>query len=204
MLNNVVQTGEEKKYVDLFVSGLKKLLSRENNWTFLQPLLLSIEYCVGCQTCNDACPVFTGSGKNEIPDDENLISRYLSRYTIQEIKGTLFTNTYDVAVILLQLSEDADYNDLLSKTKYAINHRGTFYSEMTVTGTAAMQEALQEISMEYFRIIFLVAIIMVSSELPEILGMSDRILVMSEGKCTGVLDKEGTTQEKIMTLATGI
>ena len=49
-----------------------------------------------------------------------------------------------------------------------------------------------------------VAIIMVSSELPEILGMSDRILVMSEGKCTGILDKEGTTQEKIMTLATGI
>jgi len=103
-----------------------------------------------------------GSGINEIPDDENLISRYLSRYTIKEIKGTLFTNTYDVAVILLQLSEDADYNDLLAKTKYAINHRGTFYSEMTVTGTAAMQEAIQEVSMEYFRIIFLVAIIMVS------------------------------------------
>ena len=57
---------EENKYVDLFVSGLKKLLTRENNWTFLQPLLLSIDYCVGCQTCNDACPVFTGSGRNEI------------------------------------------------------------------------------------------------------------------------------------------
>jgi len=57
---------EEQKYVDLFVSGLKKLLSKENNWTFLQPLMLSIEYCVGCQTCNDACPVFTSSGKNEI------------------------------------------------------------------------------------------------------------------------------------------
>ena len=103
-----------------------------------------------------------GTGKNEIPDDENLISRYLSRFTIQEIKGTLFTNTYDVAVILLQLSEDADYKDLLTKTKYAINHRGTFYSEMTVTGTAAMQAAIQEVSMEYFRTIFLVAIIMVS------------------------------------------
>ena len=57
---------EEQKYVEQFVSGLKKLLSRENNWTFLQPLLLSIDYCVGCQTCNDACPVFTGSGRNEI------------------------------------------------------------------------------------------------------------------------------------------
>ena len=57
---------EEKKYTTQFVSGLKKLLDQQNNWTFLQPLLLSIEYCVGCQTCNDACPIFTGSGRNEI------------------------------------------------------------------------------------------------------------------------------------------
>jgi len=49
-----------------------------------------------------------------------------------------------------------------------------------------------------------VAIIIVSSELPEILGMSDRILVMHEGKCTGILKREEATQEKIMTLAAGI
>lgn len=48
-----------------------------------------------------------------------------------------------------------------------------------------------------------VAIIMVSSELPEILGMSDRILVVHEGKLNGELLKENATQEKIMTLATG-
>jgi ribose transport system ATP-binding protein len=48
-----------------------------------------------------------------------------------------------------------------------------------------------------------VAIIMVSSELPEILGMSDRILVVHEGKITGELPKETATQENIMTLATG-
>ncbi|WP_110928167.1 sugar ABC transporter ATP-binding protein [Bacillus massiliglaciei] len=48
-----------------------------------------------------------------------------------------------------------------------------------------------------------VAIIMVSSELPEVLGMSDRILVVHEGKITGELIKEEATQEKIMTLATG-
>jgi Fe-S oxidoreductase len=57
---------EEKKYVELFVTGLKKLLSKENNWTFLQPLLLSLDYCAQCQTCNDACPIYLGSGKNEI------------------------------------------------------------------------------------------------------------------------------------------
>ena len=49
-----------------------------------------------------------------------------------------------------------------------------------------------------------VAIIMVSSELPEVLGMSDRILVMHEGRCTGIIDNdENATQERIMTLATG-
>jgi len=49
-----------------------------------------------------------------------------------------------------------------------------------------------------------VAIIMVSSELPEILGMSDRILVMHEGECTGILPRAEATQENIMALATGI
>ncbi|WP_282942669.1 sugar ABC transporter ATP-binding protein [Paenibacillus sp. RC67] len=48
-----------------------------------------------------------------------------------------------------------------------------------------------------------VAIIMVSSELPEVLGMSDRIVVVHEGHITGELSKEEATQEKIMTLATG-
>lgn len=48
-----------------------------------------------------------------------------------------------------------------------------------------------------------VAIIMVSSELPEILGMSDRVLVVHEGKISGELPKSEATQEKIMTLATG-
>ncbi|MEH6943346.1 sugar ABC transporter ATP-binding protein [Bacillus sp. JJ722] len=48
-----------------------------------------------------------------------------------------------------------------------------------------------------------VAIIMVSSELPEILGMSDRILVVHEGRIAGELMKADATQEKIMTLATG-
>ncbi|MDH7602057.1 MAG: sugar ABC transporter ATP-binding protein [Armatimonadota bacterium] len=48
-----------------------------------------------------------------------------------------------------------------------------------------------------------VAIIMISSELPEILGMSDRILVMHEGEIAGELSREEATQEKIMFLATG-
>ncbi|WML24712.1 sugar ABC transporter ATP-binding protein [Neobacillus sp. OS1-33] len=48
-----------------------------------------------------------------------------------------------------------------------------------------------------------VSIIMVSSELPEILGMSDRVLVIHEGKLTNVLNKSEATQENIMQSATG-
>ncbi|EUJ41675.1 sugar ABC transporter ATP-binding protein [Brochothrix campestris] len=48
-----------------------------------------------------------------------------------------------------------------------------------------------------------VGIIMVSSELPEVLGMSDRIVVIHEGRLTGELSRAEATQEKIMTLATG-
>ncbi len=43
---------------------------------------------------------------------------------------------------------------------------------------------------------------MISSELPEVLGMSDRILVMHEGHVTGLFDRAEATQEKIMTAAT--
>jgi ABC-type sugar transport system ATPase subunit len=47
-----------------------------------------------------------------------------------------------------------------------------------------------------------VAILLISSELPEVLGMADRILVMHEGKLTGALARNQATEEQIMTLAT--
>lgn len=47
------------------------------------------------------------------------------------------------------------------------------------------------------------SIIMVSSDMPEILGMSDRILVMREGKVSGELSRQEATQEKILSLAIG-
>ncbi|MBK9711865.1 MAG: sugar ABC transporter ATP-binding protein [Kouleothrix sp.] len=46
------------------------------------------------------------------------------------------------------------------------------------------------------------AILMISSELPEILGMSDRILVMREGRMTGQFSRADATQEKLMAAAT--
>lgn len=46
------------------------------------------------------------------------------------------------------------------------------------------------------------SIIMISSEMPELLGMSDRIMVMCEGRVTGIVDGKGATEEDIMRLAT--
>ncbi len=47
------------------------------------------------------------------------------------------------------------------------------------------------------------AIVMVSSELPEVLGVSDRILVLHEGRMTGVFTREEATPENVMAAATG-
>ena len=46
------------------------------------------------------------------------------------------------------------------------------------------------------------SIIMISSEMPELIGMSDRIMVMCEGKVSGFVEGENATQENIMSLAT--
>lgn len=49
-----------------------------------------------------------------------------------------------------------------------------------------------------------VSIVMVSSELPEILNMSDRVIVMRSGRISGILEREEATQEKIMQCAVNI
>ena len=43
------------------------------------------------------------------------------------------------------------------------------------------------------------SVLMISSEMPEVLGMSDRIYIMNEGKMVGEMPAEEATQEKIMT-----
>ena len=57
---------EEAALVEKFLVGLEKLFDRQNNWTFLEPLLLSMEHCAKCQTCAEACHVFMESGNNEL------------------------------------------------------------------------------------------------------------------------------------------
>ena len=64
-----------------------------------------------------------------------------------------------------------------------------------VGAKAAIYEIMGELAQQGY------AIIMISSEMPEILGMCDRIMVMCEGRITGELSREEATQEKILALA---
>jgi Fe-S oxidoreductase len=57
---------EEDRLVEKFLIGLKKLLSADDNWTFLQPLVLSVENCTKCLNCSEACPIYVSSGRQEI------------------------------------------------------------------------------------------------------------------------------------------
>jgi Fe-S oxidoreductase len=57
---------EEAKRVEQFLSGLRKLLSQSDNWTLWQPLIHTLESCVRCQVCSDACHAYLSSGRQEI------------------------------------------------------------------------------------------------------------------------------------------
>jgi len=60
------RTGRRREIPESLPFGPAEAFEKENNWTFLQPLLLSMEHCAKCQTCSDACPVFEMSGRQEI------------------------------------------------------------------------------------------------------------------------------------------
>ena len=86
---------EEQELVDKFISGMKKILEPENNWGFLQQLLLSMEHCERCQTCNQACPIYEASGYNDLYRPtyrseifRRLVNKYAKGKTLQaKIKG---------------------------------------------------------------------------------------------------------------------
>ncbi len=104
---------EEEDLVRRFLSGLENLLSKENNWTFLQPLLLSVDNCTRCQTCIDACPVYTASGHNDLyrPTLRSEIFRRLVRKYLRpggkmlaRLKGEDIELNWRTVVRLLELS----------------------------------------------------------------------------------------------------
>jgi Fe-S oxidoreductase len=74
---------EEEQLVERFLKGLEKLLSQNDNWAFWQPLMQSLEGCVRCQTCSDACPVYVSSGNQEIyrpTHKSEILRRIINKY----------------------------------------------------------------------------------------------------------------------------
>ena len=85
---------EEDKLVERFLVGLRKLLSQNDNWAFWQPLMQSLEGCVRCQTCSDACPVYVSSGNQEIyrpTYKSEILRRIINKYVKK--RGTIPVQT---------------------------------------------------------------------------------------------------------------
>ncbi|KYK27019.1 hypothetical protein AYK20_03195 [Thermoplasmatales archaeon SG8-52-1] len=103
-----------------------------------------------------------GNGKNIIPEDIEDIYSYMQRLPITIMKDILYTDSYKVTVIVIQLSDCAIFDDILLKVTNAIENRGTKYAKMTITGTVAMQKAIQKTSMTNLITIFPIALVLVS------------------------------------------
>jgi len=111
----------------------------------------------------NAKPVLNGgNGVNSIPSDIEDVYTYMEKIIINTMKGVLYTDSYKFTVIVLQLSENADFDDVLKRTENAIDARGTTYANMTITGSIAYKQAIQEQSMRNLVIIFPIALIFVS------------------------------------------
>ncbi|MCP4569344.1 MAG: (Fe-S)-binding protein [FCB group bacterium] len=108
------ETEEEKrKLVEQFLTGLKKLFVKENNWTFLQPLTLTLDYCAKCQTCSAACPIYQESGEIDIyrPTYRSDILRRLYKKYVKtggkffaKISGNDIDVTWTMIARLMELS----------------------------------------------------------------------------------------------------
>jgi Fe-S oxidoreductase len=104
---------EKRELVRKFLEGLGKLFDRENNWTFLQPLFLTMEYCAKCQTCASACPIYNESGQVDIyrPTFRADVLRRLYRTYVKQggkfiarLSGNYINATWAMIARLMELS----------------------------------------------------------------------------------------------------
>ncbi|MCP4352508.1 MAG: (Fe-S)-binding protein [Desulfobacterales bacterium] len=86
---------EEKELVDKFLSGMRKLFKKEENWTFLAMLDTTIEHCAKCNTCSEACHLFEATGRNEMYRP-NYRSEIFRRIYKKYIKGEAEWRTGDI------------------------------------------------------------------------------------------------------------
>ena len=103
-----------------------------------------------------------GNGVKEIPTSKEDVITYMERIAVKSTKGVLYTNSYNFTVVIIQLSDDSNFEDILTKTEKAVDTYGNRDSNMTITGTVAMQKAIQKQSMRNLVLIFPIALVLVS------------------------------------------
>jgi len=107
-------------------------------------------------------PKPVGNAEDDIPYDKDTIYNYMERTTISSAKGVLYTDDFKYAVMLIQLKENADFEKILDNVEQVVEKEGNHETNMEITGTVAMQKAIQKQSMRNMIIIFPVVIIFVS------------------------------------------
>ena len=106
-----------------------------------------------------------GTGCDCVPHEKELIDTYMGRTEVKSMEGVLYTRNedgYKAAVMIIQLKNDADFDNVISRVEKAIENRGTKHANMQITGTIAMQQAIQKQSMRNMVIIFPISLILIS------------------------------------------
>jgi ribose transport system ATP-binding protein len=135
-----------------------------------------------------------------VPAHAGLVDRPAEKKQTRGLIDALKIRTRDMELDARSLSGGNQQKVVLAKW-LALKPRVLILDEPTrgvdVGGKAEIYHIINELAEQG------VAILMISSELPEVLAMSDRILVMHEGHATALLDANGATQEAVITAATG-
>ena len=128
-----------------------------------------------------------------------LINRSEEQATAKDMNDKLATKTPTLEQLVLNLSGGNQQKVVLAKW-LATEPRVLLMDEPTrgvdIGAKAEIYRIMEELAREY------VAVLFVSSDLEEVLGVSDRVLVMHEGKITGELQRDELSAEAVMALAT--
>jgi rhamnose transport system ATP-binding protein len=129
-----------------------------------------------------------------------LVSRSAENLTAEKFRERLLIRTPSVDLVVGKLSGGNQQKVMLSKwlnTRPQLLILDEPTRGIDVGAKAEVHHIINDLAAQGL------GIILISSDLPEVLAMSDRILVMREGRQMGIFDREEATQETILTAAMG-
>jgi ribose transport system ATP-binding protein len=142
----------------------------------------------------------TLANMNGVSDKAGFINFRTEASVASKYAGLLNIRTPSIHQIVRLLSGGNQQKIVIAKWLFR-NSRILFFDEPTrgidVGAKFAIHEMMDELAASGF------GVVLISSELPEIIGMSDRIAVFHEGRIAAVLDTRKTSQEEIMHYASG-